>query len=284
MNPKYFPLPKTALASVVFQKEEQQWFYDSLHFHEAYQITLIEQGFGNCFVGNGIHRFEPGDVFVMGRNLPHVFRSDGVYYTDNTLKSEAITIFISPDLVDAFLTKIPEKEEIKSKMAVFEGGLKCRNLKVNQALHQMRNTYGLDSIIAALQLLKIIFDEPDKQLLTDGGLELINKEITFERINTVFDYTSKNYPNEIKLEEIASLISMTPNAFCKYFKQRTRKTYFTFLNDIRVNQACRLLKDTENSISEIAVNCGFFNFSNFQRQFQKRMGISPSNYRNVQLK
>src|SRR5690606_2472780 len=101
------------------------------------------------------------------------------------------------------------------------------------------------------------------------------KEITYERINRVIGHVMTHYPERIKLEEVASLVSMTPNAFCKYFKQRTRQTFIDFLNQVRVNQATQLLRKTELNVNEISDACGFNNLSNFNRQFSKRTGKSP---------
>ena len=72
---------------------------------------------------------------------------------------------------------------------------------------------------------------------------------------------------------------MTPNAFCRYFKQRTNKTYFTFLNEIRIERACKLLRDKECLITEVAEKSGFKYISNFNRKFKEIVGKSPSDYR-----
>jgi AraC-like DNA-binding protein len=282
LNPKYFPLPKTEQESVIFQKENDNTFYDILHFHEAIQITWIESGTGNCLAGNGMQRFEPDDIFVMGKNLPHVFRSDLIHYEDKSLKSEASTIFISSELINSLTSKLPEKEEILKCLRHLDAGIKLRNRRVCESITNISGLMGFSKIVAALDLLSKIFEDKSKVFISDGNLSEVQKESTFERINSVFDYTIKYFKREIKLEEVASLTSMTPNAFCKYFKQRTRKTYFQYLNDVRINHACRLLQSTETSIGEIAHHCGFVNFSNFHRQFQKRLTCSPSEYRKLQ--
>lgn len=282
MNPKYFPLPKTELESVVFQKESSNTFYDILHFHEAYQITLIENGTGNCFAGNGMLRFEPGDIFIMGKNLPHVFRSDGIYYEKKSLISQASTIFISSELLSSFTQNVPEKAEVIKALTHFDKGIKLRSDKIGSKIVRIADLDGFEKIVAALDILKEIFQTDEKTFISDGNLSEIQKESTFERINSVFDYTMKHFDREIKLQEVANLTSMTPNAFCKYFKQRTRKSYFNFLNDVRINHACRLLQSTETSIGEISLICGFQNFSNFHRQFHRRMGHAPSVYRKLQ--
>ena len=79
------------------------------------------------------------------------------------------------------------------------------------------------------------------------------------------------------MAKVADVASMTRNAFCKYFKKRTNKTYVQFLNEIRVEQACKLLlSQTDMNIAEIAEQCGFRNMSNFNRQFKSIKKMTPS--------
>ena len=84
---------------------------------------------------------------------------------------------------------------------------------------------------------------------------------------------------EINLKTIAGVSNMTPNAFCRYFKQRTNKTYFQFLIEVRIENSCRLLKNKDLLISEISEKSGFKNISNFNRKFKSVKGITPSAYR-----
>ena len=98
----------------------------------------------------------------------------------------------------------------------------------------------------------------------------------------VMDYTMQNQHKKISLDSIAEVSAMTKNAFCKYFKKRTNKTYFRFLNELRIENACKLLLSEETlSIPEIADKSGFNNISNFNRQFKSIKQMSPSAYRNI---
>ena len=99
-------------------------------------------------------------------------------------------------------------------------------------------------------------------------------------MSVVFEYCINNFHKEIKLEAIAAKASMTKNAFCKYFKKRTNKTFITFLNEIRIEEASkRLLSNKELSIAEVAESCGFKNISNFNRKFKQIKGASPRDYK-----
>ena len=98
------------------------------------------------------------------------------------------------------------------------------------------------------------------------------------RLNKVIEFTFKEFSRTITLKEVATLANLTAEAFCKYFKTRTRKTYISFLNEIRVNHACRLLTE-DKSISTICYDCGFTNLSNFNRIFRKLKQHTPGEWR-----
>ena len=84
----------------------------------------------------------------------------------------------------------------------------------------------------------------------------------------------------ISLDDIAEVALMTKNAFCKYFKKRTNKTYVQFLNELRVEKSSQLLlSQKELSIAEVGFQSGFGNVSNFNRQFKLVKGMTPSSFR-----
>ena len=96
----------------------------------------------------------------------------------------------------------------------------------------------------------------------------------------IFEFTLQNFDNTITLNQVADVANMTPNAFCRYFKQRTNKTYINFLLDIRIGNACKLLsKKTDLSIAEVSYKSGFNNLTNFNRKFRSIKGITPSAFR-----
>ena len=130
-----------------------------------------------------------------------------------------------------------------------------------------------------LKMLKIL-SESEHVLLSSFIYQKYYSDTEGKRMSAVMEYTINNYQNQISLENIASVANLTKNAFCKYFKKRTNKTYFSFLNEMRVENASRLLiSGNDLSIAEIADRSGFNNISNFNRQFKTFKQVAPSNYR-----
>src|SRR5699024_3199880 len=117
--------------------------------------------------------------------------------------------------------------------------------------------------------------------LSEGENNHSYSEEKGKRIQKIYDYVLENFQNTIKLDEIAQQANYTTPAFCRYFKKHTGKTFTQFLNELRVNEVCKLLiEERENlSISEIAYKCGFNSITNFNRIFKTIMGCSPMKYR-----
>lgn len=74
------------------------------------------------------------------------------------------------------------------------------------------------------------------------------------------------------------LVGLTPTAFCRYFKKRTKKTFVEYLNDMRIGHAKKLLIEGNLKISTISSEAGFNNLSNFIGQFKKTTNMLPSEY------
>ena len=99
-------------------------------------------------------------------------------------------------------------------------------------------------------------------------------------MSAVLEFTMNHFQQEISLSTISQEAAMTKNAFCKYFKKRTNKTYITFLNELRIEEASKLLQvEKDLSITEIAEACGFQNISNFNRKFKQIKGQTPRDFR-----
>ena len=100
-----------------------------------------------------------------------------------------------------------------------------------------------------------------------------------ERIKKVYEFIQANFNRRITLEEISSLVNMSPVSFNRFIKSRTGKTFINYVNDTRISFASRWLIETEKSISEISYACGFNNIANFNRIFKKAKNCTPSEFR-----
>lgn len=138
---------------------------------------------------------------------------------------------------------------------------------------------GPSRIIELLTILNKLAETKEKELLASPGFVHHFKTSGSDQITKVCDYIMQNFTSDLTLRNVARIANMTPNAFCSFFKQRTRKTFVNFVNEVRVGYACKLLTGDQYNISEICYMSGFQNLSNFNRQFKKILNKTPHQYR-----
>ncbi|MEE3999871.1 AraC family transcriptional regulator [Tenacibaculum sp. FZY0031] len=272
-----FKIPKTQNIGLIYQEDKEQYFYDKFHQHEEIQLCIIVKGEGTLVVGDTINKYASGDVLVIGSNLPHVFKSDASVIKESFM----ISLFFTKDsfgksffLLDDFKELTPFFEKTTTGIKLLENRETVMNL-----LLPLQKSTNLDRFIGLLKVLKILVNSKTTELANF----IYPKKYTDnegKRMRNVMDFTMNNFDKNIDLYEIAEKANMTPNAFCRYFKQRTNKTYFTFLNELRIENACKLLvSDKSQPISSIAYRCGFNNLSNFNRKFKEVKNVSPSTFK-----
>ncbi len=271
-----FTIIKSKQDSLILQEDIEGEFYSQLHQHKELQISLIKKGEGSLLVGNTFNNYKEGDLFVFGSNLPHVFNSD----TSKIKKSYMMTLFFTKDSFGEGFFEIEELKSLKSFLKKTENGIKLSVSKnTTITFEKLFKTNKLNRFILFLTLLKQLNGSKFNSLSSFIPLKKFS-DVEGKRMNAVFNYTVSNYQNEISLETISDKANMTKNAFCKYFKKRTNKTYTTFLNELRIEKACSLLQTkTEYTIAEIAEKSGFQNISNFNRKFKQFKNVSPREFR-----
>ncbi|WP_027125893.1 AraC family transcriptional regulator [Gelidibacter mesophilus] len=270
-----FKIPKPHQDAFYFQIDDDLIFYDKLHQHEEIQLSYIVEGQGKLVVGDSINYYAQGDILVIGSHLPHVFKSDY-----NISRSRMFTLFFTKN---SFGTDFFELEELKELQQFFnrsKHGFKVisERKQLETLFLELEKPSKLSQLLILLQLLKIASTVEYKSLSSFiYGKKYSDNE--GKRMRNVFEYTMNNFNKEISLQAISEIANMTKNAFCKYFKKRTNKTYIQFLNELRLEHACKLLQNkSESSIAEIAEASGFSNISNFNRQFKSALGMTPLAY------
>lgn len=282
MKPIYFQIPRTSGETVRVQYEEQSHFYDNLHFHPEVQIMVIRESSGTRFVGDSIGGFKSGNVFLLGSNLPHVFRNDKKHYNpESGLKAKNTSVFFDIEAFGEKFLSLPEVYSIQKLLLNSKRGIRVKGdikRRVAAMVQELLPLQGFDKLIQVFAILNVLATSKELELLSSVGFDGPQKDSDTKKINDVFTYIMNNLSEEIKLQEAANIASMSVNAFCRYFKQHTRKTFSRFLNEIRVGHACRLLIEDKWNIREVAFECGYDNISYFNRHFKDIIGYTPSEY------
>jgi len=277
-----FVIPKTSGNSFRLQIDQGAHFYDTIHYHPEHQLTFFIKGEGTSFIGNHVERFKPGDVYFIGKNVPHVSKCDEAYYKDNPeLEALSISLFFNDETFGSQFFEIPEMAHIKRLLELASMGMKITGPEkeiIAELIDECRQHDGFKRFQNLLSILDIMAKSENLRTLSSVQYLSPSKESENERINIVFSYLSDNFKTEISLNKIAEVASMTPNSFCRYFKKRTKKSFHTVLNEVRIGHACKLLNEGKMNISGVGIASGFNNTSNFNEQFKKIKGITPSQY------
>ncbi|MCH7415441.1 AraC family transcriptional regulator [Belliella sp. R4-6] len=289
MKPLLYQVPRNIDEPVRVLKECHQHFYDNLHFHSEYQIMTIIEGKGTYFIGDAFGNFNSGDTFIIGANLPHFFRSNKEYYSSESgLLSQNISILFSPDALGEKFKELQEFHAInrfleKSKSGLFLTGVARE--KLFKFSKKITKKNGFDRLIYLFKIFNYLSQTEDIETLSHVTYESEIKAGDTEKINSVIGFLLDNFTRDISLADAADVANLSVNAFCRYFKRHTRKTFSQFLNEIRIGNACRQLVEEDLSVKEAAFKSGYYNISYFNRQFKTITGCTPSSYcRNINIK
>ncbi len=251
------------------------------HQHIEYELITFTEGFGLSFVGNDVRDFETGDVFFLGSNLPHTFQKG-----DKDKITSAVVVQFRDDFWGSQFLELPECQSIRQVLSVARQGIKL-NKKNSTRLHpllvSLEHTTGFHRIINLCNCLLLIATGDDYERLATQEVNELNFR-NRDRIDAIFQYTIDSFQQPITLDSVAQRAGMSVPAFCTYFKKTTKKTYINFLNEIRISYACKLLLNSTQSVTSICYESGFSTLANFNKQFLKIKGRTPSQYRKSYIK
>ncbi len=272
-----FKIPKSANIGLIYQEDIELYFYDKLHQHNEIQISFIEKGTGTLFIGDKICNYNEDSIFVIGSNIPHAFKSD----KNVEKKSKMQSFFFTKSSFGETFFLLDEFSKIESFFKKSSRGfILDSNIETIISLFlKLKKASKIKRFVHFLEILEVL-TLSETTPLSSFVYQKKYSDLEGKRMRTIFEYTLENYHQKITLQVIANKANMTKNAFCKYFKNRTNKTYFNFLNEIRIENACKLIQvEKEISINEIAYKAGFNNISNFNRKFKEIKKMTPLSYK-----
>ena len=250
------------------------YFQFKWHYHPEFELTYIVKGNGYRIVGNSYEPFNDGDLVLLGSNLPHTWSGKA----DGDVNSDAIVIQFSSEFILPFL-ELNESLLIKNML---DSSLRGINFEPDEQLVtkiiEITETNGVERILKLISILDILSKKQIKLIAPNTFHNVVSKKSEV-RINNVCLFIQNNFQNKIYLKEVADLIYLTESNFCKFFKKATGKTYSDYVNEIRINEASRLLIQSDKTISQISFECGFETLSYFNRVFLNKKGTTPSVYR-----
>ncbi len=256
---------------VHLQNKTSNW-----HYHPEIELTYVYSGEGRRIVGDYIGHFTSGELMITGVDLPHDFN------TSETEKNcQILVIQFDKTLTDSFHEFQPIRQLIdKAKRGLL---YHCVSAELSKMLHSYSSLTKLEKLVTLLNILsKLVLEEKKFAPVQLSSVEFTKNKLdkkSQERLNKVIRYIEENKSQNISLEEIADVTYMTVPAFCRWFKNSMKISFVNYLNKTRVEEACRMMLQTQNQIGYIAIECGFESYSNFNRAFKKIYGSTPREYR-----
>jgi len=282
MKPKLLKVPRAPSHSFSVREDRDPFINNRWHYHAEVELIIFHQGSGTQFVGDHIKRFQPGDIILVGSNLPHYWRYDDIHFSEDAGRPvHSTVVHFSEDFWgDAFL-HLPETKPIRSLLEKARRGILIgakEEQKIPALIRNISTAEGIDRIIALIGCLSAFAASPRLSLLSSIGFRPDFSEQENHRINAIYDYTFRHFTRKISLGEVAAVAGLVPNSFCRYFRSRTGKTYTQFLTELRIGHACKLLLDNRISIKQLCYESGFNNFTCFHRNFKELTGKTPQLY------
>ena len=252
-------------------------FAGALHAHEALELTWIERGEGVRIVGSRVEPFAAGDLVLIGPGLPHVWMSHGEQ-PDGAL---ATVLQLMPS---ASLAALPEWRGIGALLQRAQRGLAVEGAmrsRIVDALGRMPDSPGLGLLGEALSALALLADaDRDLRPLDPLPLPVLQRDPGQQRrLDALLVWIREHLHGTLSVDDAAAILHVSPGAFSRSFHRLAGKPFTDYVNDLRIAEACMLLRHKDRSIAEIADRCGFATMSHFNRQFRLRVQRTPREYR-----
>lgn len=264
-----------------FKRIRTEDFACPWHFHSEFELILTLDFAGFRMVGDDITPLKPGDLVLLGANLPHIWQLD----THPGRKRRPVDILIvqfEELFLGADCLGLPAMQPVRRLLRNASNGL-CFSGRTHSAaaalMRELDEVRGLRRIVLFLRVLETLALSSERHPIASSGFVAQQNPFNEERMNRVFQFIERRLDQPLQLAEAARVANLSAGAFSRFFHQHTARTFPAFVNELRIGRACLRLAETNRSVTEIALECGFANLSNFNRQFLKLKRATPSEFR-----
>lgn len=249
-----------------------------VHWHIDYEFIHIVEGQYNMVCGGNKVALKKDDYVII---------QDGVLHGDDEQCGDAKyeSVVFDFNLIrtknfaqDSFLNDIAEHRVILNKIIRFDDD-KIRE-EINLIFHTMKYQENGFELMTVGRLLCLFGFVKAKGLYSEDEKVFEKNKVRTEQLKSVINLISEKYNQPITLDEMSDRAGMSPKYFCRVFREMTHRTPIEYLNAYRIDQACTMLRTSDDSLINIAYNCGFNDFSYFIKIFKKYKGMTPYKYRN----
>ncbi len=256
-------------------------FGDVWHHHPACELTLVLKGGTERLVGDTLEPITSGALAFIGPDVPHDYRNSPLPKRRRA-PIEALVVHFMPHLLDTSWRECSSMESLSRLFTRARCGLRVEGKTRDQAasiMLKMRAVHGLRRIILLLELLELFACSRELSEISTANFTPQPGTHTVDRIGVACEHIENNFAGRINLCDLAHMTSLSESAFSRLFKKCTGCTVPQYINRLRVSHVCRLLAESDLTVSEIMRQCGFSASANFQRQFKRIHQTTPQAYR-----
>jgi AraC-like DNA-binding protein len=253
------------------------------HFHAEVEITLVQQGGTERWVGDKFTPLKRGDLVILGPDLPHDYRNDPLGKKPRRPVKAVVVQFGLHLLGENWFGKA-SMEPVRQLFHRARLGLEVTGStrrRAAQRMTEMAKTTGLRRVVLLLELLEDLAVSKELAEIASPGFQPPADAASSDRIGTVCAHIEQHLSEQLYVTDFAQLTGLSESAFSRLFKRCTGRTVPRYVNELRIARACRLLAETDQSVKEITDTCGYASPANFQRQFQLHQHQSPLAYRHA---
>ncbi len=251
------------------------------HFHPEFELILTLDFAGFRMIGDNITPLRSGDLVLLGANLPHIWQCD-VRASRPARPADMLLIQFEEDFLGRDGLQLPAMAPVRRLLRRAGVGLRFGGRTREHAAALMREmdaVRGLRRIVLFLRVLETLALSAEGRPIASHGFAARQNPFNEERMNHVFQFIEQRLDQLLRIGDVARVANLSVGAFSRFFHRHTARTFPAFVNQLRIGRACLRLAGTNQSVTEIALECGFANLSNFNRQFLRLKRTTPGDFR-----
>lgn len=265
--------------------DDYPWARSVWNFHPEFEIHLIRKSTGTVFIGDYIGEFSPGHLTIVGGGLPHNWVSH--IRTGEIITARDLVVQFDPKKLKKASAHLPEVAALERLFELALRGILFSGDTARicaDALETMGHARGLDRLNRFLQLLELLATSSTCQVLSSPEFFPDLNSSALDVMQRCSSYICDHMATDLSLPDVAKVAGMTESTFSRFFQKNSGRSFTDYLTELRIGRACRFLAETQQPVSAICYEVGYLNLSNFNRNFLKRRGMTPSQYRDLALR
>jgi AraC-like DNA-binding protein len=251
------------------------------HFHPEYELHHVVSTTGHYFVGDFIGHFAPGNLVLTGPNLPHNWVSHVAPGTDVPLRGRVLQF--SESFINDATRLLPELSSFAATLELSRRGALFAaqtSERVGPLFCELVVATDIRRIELFMAIIGILSRAQDVRPLTSADYYPDPSGFLAAGINEALAFISANLTQPFNEADLASISRLSPSGFSRSFRRHTGMSLSSYVNRLRINLASQsLMNQATRSVTDICFASGFTNLSNFNRQFLRQKGLSPSRFR-----